>query len=199
MSHTGSTVECGSCRSDQTFYVLVSLRGDGRRYLKQWDKCRGKRPVVQPACQSDAYAGKLIWNVARAFDDRMKRWTCRSLDGRLVRKVNQLHRVNYLHVGSNRSTHLAFPNSVAPMDAQQSRRRIPNIQFRVLIIGRANAGKTSILQRVCDTTESPIIYRGEEEVCDPTFSSANLISLSTRSNWTHPLMLVIIVLLFGCP
>jgi hypothetical protein len=37
--------------------------------------------------------------------------------------------------------------------------RRPNVQFRVLIIGRANAGKTSILQRVCDTTESPEIYR----------------------------------------
>jgi len=35
---------------------------------------------------------------------------------------------------------------------------VPNVQFRVLIIGRANAGKTSILQRVCDTTESPVIY-----------------------------------------
>ncbi|KAH8985923.1 hypothetical protein EDB86DRAFT_2809902 [Lactarius hatsudake] len=35
------------------------------------------------------------------------------------------------------------------------------IRFRVLIIGRANAGKTTILQRVCDTTGSPIIYRGE--------------------------------------
>ncbi|KAH8991763.1 hypothetical protein EDB86DRAFT_2806460 [Lactarius hatsudake] len=46
------------------------------------------------------------------------------------------------------------------MDTQQPPRRIPKIQFRVLIIGRANAGKTSILQRVCDTTESPIIYRG---------------------------------------
>ncbi|KAH9163053.1 GTP-binding protein [Lactarius sanguifluus] len=45
------------------------------------------------------------------------------------------------------------------MDTQQSSRRAPNIKFRVLIIGRANAGKTSILQRVCDTTESPIIYR----------------------------------------
>jgi len=38
--------------------------------------------------------------------------------------------------------------------------RVPrDIKFRVLIIGRANAGKTSILQRVCDTTESPEIYR----------------------------------------
>ncbi|KAH9057744.1 hypothetical protein EDB87DRAFT_988840 [Lactarius vividus] len=46
------------------------------------------------------------------------------------------------------------------MDTQQARRRLPKIQFRVLIIGRANAGKTSILQRVCDTTDSPIVYRG---------------------------------------
>ncbi|KAF8262506.1 hypothetical protein EI94DRAFT_678588 [Lactarius quietus] len=43
-------------------------------------------------------------------------------------------------------------------------RPVLNIQFRVLIIGRANAGKTTILQRVCETTESPIIYRGNKEV-----------------------------------
>ena len=54
--------------------------------------------------------------------------------------------------------------AIAPMDTQQPRRQIPEIQFRVLIIGRANAGKTSILQRVCDTTESPVVYRGNEEV-----------------------------------
>ena len=40
---------------------------------------------------------------------------------------------------------------------------VPNVQFRVLIIGRANAGKTSILQNVCDTTESPEIYRSGPE------------------------------------
>ena len=60
--------------------------------------------------------------------------------------------------------------SVTPMDTQQpqqSRRRLPNVQFRVLIIGRANAGKTSILQRICETTESPTIYRGNERVCGP--------------------------------
>ncbi|KAN0134552.1 hypothetical protein V8E53_007698 [Lactarius tabidus] len=38
----------------------------------------------------------------------------------------------------------------------------------VSAVGRANAGKTSILQRVCETTESPFIYRetddGREEV-----------------------------------
>ena len=110
-----------------------------------------------------------------------------------------LDRVNVLDMGSNRSTLLAFPNTVGPMGNQQSRRRspdntvgpidsqqpprrVPNIEFRVLIIGRANAGKTSILQRVCDTTESPVIYRGNEEVRGPTFLSASLISLSTSIN-----------------
>ncbi|KAF8265579.1 hypothetical protein EI94DRAFT_1735398 [Lactarius quietus] len=48
------------------------------------------------------------------------------------------------------------------MDTQQTRHRALKTQFRVLIIGRANAGKTSILQRVCETTESPTIYRGNE-------------------------------------
>jgi len=39
--------------------------------------------------------------------------------------------------------------------------KIPHddLKFRVLIIGRANAGKTSILQRVCNTTEGPKILR----------------------------------------
>ena len=45
------------------------------------------------------------------------------------------------------------------MSTEPTHRRVPDIKFRVLIIGRANAGKTSILQRVCDTTESPTIYR----------------------------------------
>ena len=45
------------------------------------------------------------------------------------------------------------------MAAQQDLGRRLDVKFRVLIIGRANAGKTSILQRVCDTTESPEIYR----------------------------------------
>ncbi|KAH8987752.1 hypothetical protein EDB86DRAFT_3245679 [Lactarius hatsudake] len=52
---------------------------------------------------------------------------------------------------------------------QLSPRRIPKIQFRVLIIGRANAGKTTILKRVCETTESPVVYRGKEKVkLDPS-------------------------------
>ena len=66
--------------------------------------------------------------------------------------------------------HLLLPLSVNPMN---TRRRVPDIRFRVLIIGRANAGKTSILQRICGTTESPIICKsknGEKrEVRDQPF------------------------------
>ena len=72
-------------------------------------------------------------------------------------------------LGNQQSRRLIPNNSVAPMDIQEPPRRNPKIRFRVLIIGRANAGKTSILQRVCDTTGSPVIYRRNKEVRGPTF------------------------------
>jgi GTPase SAR1 family protein len=54
--------------------------------------------------------------------------------------------------------------SANAIDAEQNLPIAPSdIKFRVLIIGRANAGKTSILQRVCDTTESPEIYSVDSE------------------------------------
>ena len=31
-------------------------------------------------------------------------------------------------------------------------------RFRILVIGRANAGKTTILKKICDSTEDPEIY-----------------------------------------
>ncbi|KAI6099311.1 hypothetical protein EV401DRAFT_1878531, partial [Pisolithus croceorrhizus] len=39
-------------------------------------------------------------------------------------------------------------------------------RFHILVMGRANAGKTTILQRVCNTTEQPEIFNGRgERVC----------------------------------
>ena len=54
-------------------------------------------------------------------------------------------------------------------DIERQQRRARNLRylvsFRVLIIGRANAGKTTILQRVCNTTEQPKIFnRNGQEV-----------------------------------
>ena len=58
--------------------------------------------------------------------------------------------------------------------AEETRRFIANLQFRVLVIGRANAGKTTILQRVCETTESPWVFRRGRRVrhVGPNFYSA---------------------------
>jgi hypothetical protein len=98
-----------------------------------------------------------------------------------------------------------LPKSIAPIDAQRTAPPVPKIRFRVLIIGRANAGKTTILQRVCDTTESPKIYRGNEEVRGPSPSfwsrrwSMPLISLPARLRLARPWKLVIIVFLFWLP
>jgi septin family protein len=45
---------------------------------------------------------------------------------------------------------------MATTNTQDLRERIG--RFRVLIVGRANAGKTTILQKVCNTTDDPEIY-----------------------------------------
>jgi GTPase SAR1 family protein len=41
------------------------------------------------------------------------------------------------------------------------RRQLPPFQFRVLVIGRASAGKTTILQRVCGTSKNPTVRQKE--------------------------------------
>ncbi|KIK12540.1 hypothetical protein PISMIDRAFT_18665 [Pisolithus microcarpus 441] len=48
------------------------------------------------------------------------------------------------------------------LDPELARKYMANIeQFRILVMGRANAGKTTILQRVCNTTDNPEIFDGE--------------------------------------
>jgi septin family protein len=39
--------------------------------------------------------------------------------------------------------------------------------FRILVIGRANAGKTTLLKRVCNTTKDPRIYNEEKNLALP--------------------------------
>ena len=47
------------------------------------------------------------------------------------------------------------------IEGRQGQAQRFTMRFRVLIIGRANAGKTTILQRVCNTTEQPKIFNQE--------------------------------------
>ncbi|KZP15247.1 hypothetical protein FIBSPDRAFT_833226 [Athelia psychrophila] len=51
-------------------------------------------------------------------------------------------------------------------DGSDIRRRFERI--RILIIGRANAGKTTVLQKVCGTTDKPVVYNAHgKKVFDP--------------------------------
>src|SRR6266404_5547128 len=73
-------------------------------------------------------------------------------------------------------------------------RPIPKIEFRVLIIGRANAGKTTVLQRLCNTTESPTIYRRGQSGLRKEVRHGSLAELPISSNASQiklePTMLV---------
>ena len=93
----------------------------------------------------------------------------RSADPRagFIRVLGPIMKFKFRQYFSSLSAHLfstlarrsSFLQGLRTMTPQTNRPQVANDQFRVLIIGRANAGKTSILQRVCDTTESPKIYR----------------------------------------
>ncbi|KAG2049901.1 hypothetical protein BDR06DRAFT_1011681 [Suillus hirtellus] len=57
------------------------------------------------------------------------------------------------------------------MDPSRIREKIG--RFRILIIGRANAGKTTVLQRVCNTRDNPEIYNSAGKKIDPAVLAAS--------------------------
>jgi len=66
-------------------------------------------------------------------------------------------------------------------------------QFRILVIGHANAGKTTLLKRVCNTDEEPCIYDKENNklVRYLAFSEASvlmffqLVGANQRGMFSH--------------
>ncbi|KAJ8586809.1 hypothetical protein M405DRAFT_935146, partial [Rhizopogon salebrosus TDB-379] len=51
-----------------------------------------------------------------------------------------------------------------PLSAQDVREKFR--RFRILVMGRANAGKTTLLQKVCNTAEKPEIFDGKGKKID---------------------------------
>ncbi|KAG1789772.1 uncharacterized protein HD556DRAFT_765342 [Suillus plorans] len=72
----------------------------------------------------------------------------------------------------NQITFTSGRTSMATIGAQDIRQRIG--RFRVLIMGRANAGKTTILQKVCNTTDQPEIYNAKGHKIDAAIVESSL-------------------------
>ena len=57
--------------------------------------------------------------------------------------------------------------------------------FRILVIGRANAGKTTLLQRVCNTTEDPCIYDDNKNLVSVHRPKDDFCFWHFHLAWTH--------------
>ena len=69
---------------------------------------------------------------------------------------------------SDRSPSIEDMTQAIHLDPEEVQKQFDRIGcFRILVIGRSNAGKTTLLQRVCKTTELPEIYNsnGEKVKC----------------------------------
>jgi ATPase subunit of ABC transporter with duplicated ATPase domains len=53
---------------------------------------------------------------------------------------------------------VSTPAVIIDPEEEAAKLRAKYTRFRILVIGRANAGKTTLLKRVCNTTEEPSIY-----------------------------------------
>jgi hypothetical protein len=99
----------------------------------------------------DPLVSRWMWESTRGLINMRNRWTrsqaCLHYE---TTQLTQQSRLSSGQMGSNQS------KTSGPI--------MPDLKFRVLVLGRANAGKTTILQRVCETTESPKIYRRGKEV-----------------------------------
>ena len=61
-------------------------------------------------------------------------------------------------------TQLPLPTTIMMSGSDPYELRAKYTHFRILVIGRANAGKTTLLQRVCNTTEDPCIYDDDKNL-----------------------------------
>ncbi|KAG2037938.1 hypothetical protein BDR03DRAFT_1091537 [Suillus americanus] len=69
------------------------------------------------------------------------------------------------------------------MDPSKLKEKIK--RFRILIIGRANAGKTTVLQRVCKTRENPEIYNSAGEKVQSMIPIDLAVLMASRERGVH--------------
>jgi GTPase SAR1 family protein len=59
---------------------------------------------------------------------------------------------------------MAEPTKIYNRTIEEIRENIP--RFRMVVFGRANAGKTTLLQRICNSTDKPMVFKPVEYVDD---------------------------------
>ena len=80
----------------------------------------------------------------------------------------------------------ALPVRQGALSAEEIRAECP--QFRILIIGKANAGKTTILRKVCNAKPDakPIVYDAEgKEVLQEITTKVRLGNLAVLAKTNH--------------
>ncbi|KAF8801440.1 hypothetical protein BYT27DRAFT_7198228 [Phlegmacium glaucopus] len=65
------------------------------------------------------------------------------------------------HTSAGATSQSESTSTALPDDRRSKEIRAMARRFRVLVIGRANAGKTTILQKVCNTTKQPEVFNTE--------------------------------------
>ena len=88
----------------------------------------------------------------------------------------------------------ALPVRQGALSAEEIRAECP--QFRILIIGKANAGKTTILRKVCNAKPNakPVIYDAEgKKIRQEKVRLGNLAVLA-KTNQKDPIMIAFAVL-----
>ena len=119
---------------------------------------------VRVAERYTLHVERSIWLKARAMALEWHPCVTAHLNDQMITPVSDCQRRKvwvFVRIKSIIDSCFTQPRSMANQNSVSAtpRRQTPEFCFRVLIIRRANAGKTSILQRICDTTESPAIYR----------------------------------------
>ena len=95
-----------------------------------------------------------------------------------------------LNLKSFTATRASFAMSASPKlqstDEEIQNARAKFSRFRVLVIGRANAGKTTILKRLCNTTGEPMIFSPTgEKVRHGESSRQILTSIPVFLDWIN--------------
>ena len=85
-----------------------------------------------------------------------------------------------IHLNANCHHRLLFPQSTRQVMEKAIEIRSQCKHFRILIIGRSNAGKTTILKKVCNSIKEPMIFSQSGEKVRGILFCVKLILIISR-------------------